>query len=131
MEERIEEIRKKELDYLKKSAEQKERLGEFQIQRMQAAGVPENQVLAEQVRLLQERRAALASMPVTADSLQQQSLLDQQIQLAQIRLMKLRDTSIDVAGEVSRVVTDITSAIIQGTLKWADIGKSILRHSCA
>jgi hypothetical protein len=51
---------------------------------------------------------------------------DNAIKAAQIRVQALGQTSIDVAGEVARVVTDITTAVVNGTLKWADIGRSVL-----
>jgi|GEM_PF-6214411 len=119
---RDDEIKKKRtLDAI----ERERQLADLQADRLVIVGAT---TVAEETRLralianLQQLKAIEDAVPGGGDS----SVLSARIINAQMQLEKLGQTSIDIAGEVSRVVTDITSAVINGTLKWADIGKSIL-----
>jgi len=104
-----------------------EQAGDFELRKLRAAGAPEPQIVALQLEILRQQEEKLRNSPViTVEQNRRHQQLIEEIEIAEIQMQRLKSTGIDIAGEVSRVVTDITGAVISGTLKWADIGKSVL-----
>lgn len=104
---------------------QRGRISDIDAQILRAAGAPDALLLQQRIDALQQQLRDRQSNPLLQNDNEIEAL-QKNIQLAQIELYKLQNTGIDIAGEVGRVVTDITGAVIAGTLKSADIGRSIM-----
>jgi hypothetical protein len=102
-----------------------QRLADLDVQKLQAAGAPDTVILEKQIQLLRERQELLLANPLLAQPGEIEEL-GKKIDIGVIQLERLRNSSIDIAGFIGRTVEDITSAVVSGTLHWADIGRSAL-----
>jgi hypothetical protein len=128
---RYEQQQREELELLEQRVrtemELRQASANFELDKLRAAGASEAQILQRQLELFRTEEAILRQKAVISQAENQRQIeLQRQIEIGQVQLARLRDTGIDVAGEVGRAVTDITTSVISGTLKWADVGRSVL-----
>ena len=100
-----------------------ERLKSLDIDKLRAAGAPENAILEKQIELLKERQALLNANPLLAQPGEIDELV-KRIDIAQTQFQRLGTVSINIGEHVARSLDDIFTALITGTLKAVDIGKA-------
>ncbi len=85
-------------------------------------------VMADKARLENQIKylEALRKEEEIRGNIEKANLHSEQIKVAQEQITSLGEVSINVGHEISRSVTDIFTAMVQGTLKASDIGKSAL-----
>lgn len=119
---RIAEGRRKTLD---EEISRTRQLADLEAERLEVQGhgreAEEHRLLAE-IEARNRRARAIEQGQLTGDADIERKRAD----VARDRLVKLGEASVNVGHEISRAVTDIFSAAVNGTLKLADIGRSAL-----
>jgi len=110
----------------------RQQLLSVQLETLRAKGLESQAAqleLTELIRLNEERKKALDQAAQEGKIFRQpgeNSLADAQINLAKTKLEQLGVASVNVGHAIADTLNDIFTAAIQGTLKFSDIGKSLL-----
>src|SRR5574341_1245522 len=123
IQQRLNDIRKEEIDFFTKKAELEQRAGDFQVRRLQTLGAPENAIIQKQIDLLRTQEEALRQPGAVRSSGDLEKIL-QEIELLEIRQRKLGEVTINVGQHVGQTLNDIFTAMINGTLKSVDVGRA-------